>query len=489
MANRRSYKSDESFLEKISIGAVGTHQVFQNLKAQGHTPLELERGSMSFKIWKTIKIKRIRVPDLLCVTCGRRIESRAKTALEISMSHSTSDPERSWDFGLDDNDLIAFVACRKIGEKPIDWQASEPIQYVSVGDLRAAQSSNKAILIKPKGAEEGFEARVNWPAAIANTSGVVSKVTAQQLQYKRQTDNRTISLSLVRQGLVLNPLVNVGENVLENQFVGAVVPVSRVFSCEQTATEAHYLSLLSNRALSKRYASAKALSFFSSSAVTHALVNTLENTDEHIYVRLESAASLARQRNNSGTAFIKACLADDFLQNRLEAVIVLSEIATDAANQLLIDTLLDDEQHSEIRAGAAWALGEIRSQSAMSALINSFIAVDNGIRIEAARALRKLASEFAPDIIREFPASSPDKRPGIAWVLSKSGEFTIQHILDALVDDDARQWAAYILGTQDQTKFLHEIENLRVKDPEVYFAVTVLWKIMSSWVYGLEEYG
>lgn len=47
---------------------------------------------------------------------------------------------------------------------------------------------------------------------------------------------------------------------------------------------------------------------------------------------------------------------------------------------------------------------------------------------------------------------------------------------------------AYIVGTQDQQRCIREIEALRLKDPEVYFAVTVLWQIMSSWVYDLEEY-
>lgn len=73
MAIRRSFKSDESFLEKISMGAIGTHRVFEHLRNQGHSPLELERGSMNFKIWKKIKIKRIRVPDILYVTCGHSL--------------------------------------------------------------------------------------------------------------------------------------------------------------------------------------------------------------------------------------------------------------------------------------------------------------------------------------------------------------------------------------------------------------------------------
>jgi hypothetical protein len=53
MVNRRTFKSDVRFLEKISMGATGTIAVFNNLREQGHTPIELERGSRSFKIWKT----------------------------------------------------------------------------------------------------------------------------------------------------------------------------------------------------------------------------------------------------------------------------------------------------------------------------------------------------------------------------------------------------------------------------------------------------
>ncbi len=488
MANRRSFKSDVSFLEKISTGAIGTHRVFEDLKRQGHNPLELERGSMSFKIWKTIKIKRIRVPDLLCVSCARRIESRAKTSLEISMSHSLSDPECSWDFGLDDEDFVALVACRRIGEKPIDWQADELVQYVSIRALRAAQNNNLAILIRPKGAEEGFESRVTWPAAIAHASGVVASVTPKRIQYKRQSDSRIISLNLSKRGLTLIPLVTVGENVSENQCVGAVVPVFRAFSCDQTTSDTHYLNLLTSPSLSKRYAAAKALSFFVSDDVSQFLTRKLSDADEHIYIRLEAAANLARQGNEAGITFIKERLTDEYPQHRLEAVIVLSEIATDIANRLLIDTLLDTKQHPEIRAGAAWALGELRNKSAMGALIDSFVAVDEDIRVEAARALAKLASQFAPDVVRQLPQSSPAKRPGIAWALSKSGKFTLPEMLDALVDDDARHWVAYILGTQDQQRFIHEIELLKTKDPELYFAVNVLWKIVTSWIYRLEEY-
>lgn len=147
---RAAFKTDESFLEKISIGAIGTKKVFDDLKSRGHEPIELERGSMSFKIWKEIKIKRLRVPDILCLRCGKRIESRAKTKLEISMSHSFASPERGWDFGLDNDDNIAFVKCIKYGERPIDWKPFELIQYVSVKSMRKAFRKRNIISVKPR---------------------------------------------------------------------------------------------------------------------------------------------------------------------------------------------------------------------------------------------------------------------------------------------------------------------------------------------------
>lgn len=488
MANRRSFKSDVSFLEKISLGAIGTHRVFEDLKNQGHNPLELERGSMSFKIWKKIKIKRIRVPDILCVDCAHRVESRAKTSLEISMSHSLSDPDRGWDYGLDNNDLVAFVVCKRVGEGPIDWQADNLVQYISVQELRNAQSNNQVVFVKPKGAEEGFEARINWPAAIANASGVVVSVTTDRIQYRRVADNRVLTLRLLKKGLRLNPLVAVGENVYENQVLAAVVPVVRVYPCAKSASENYYITRLSGLSLSERYSAAKALSFFGSTNVFSVLDEKVNEATEHVYVRLEAAASLARHGKEKGWSFINQCLSDDYLQNKLEAIIVLAEIPNDKSCQLLSDILKDSQQHSEIRAGAAWALGELRNRVTINVLIDSFSGVDEGIRIEAARALAKLSSRFTSDIVAMFPQSAPDKRPGIAWALSKSAKFELEDILNLLVDEDARHWVAYMLGTQDQQRLISGIEQLKVRDPEVYFAVTVLWKIMTSWVYDLEEY-
>lgn len=151
--------------------------------------------------------------------------------------------------------------------------------------------------------------------------------------------------------------------------------------------------------------------------------------------------------------------------------------------------LADETQDAEIRAGAAWALGELGEQTSLEALIATFSGVDEGIRTEAARALAKLASQFSGDLLAKLPTATPAQRPGLAWALSRGGHFKTQDVLACLVDDDARQWTAYVLGMQDQQQFIADIEALRQQDPEVFFAVTVLWKIVTSWVYTLEEHG
>ncbi len=417
------------------------------------------------------------------------VESNPEQNLVRNLYVSFVVRSRTW-LGLwpNDGDFVALVICRRVGDRPIDWWADELVQYISVHDLRSAQRNNLIVLVKPKGAGEGFEARISWPAAVAKSAGTIESVTNDRIQYRRQTDNRMITLSLSKQGLNLNPLVREGDAVFENQVLAAVVPVVKQFPCSGGIVRDYYIAQLSSSSLSERYTAAKALSIFPSAEASRTLLDKTNEKSEHIYVRLEAAASLARHNEEQGWSFIKQCLVDNYLQNRLEAVIVLGEILSDASCQLLCSVLMDTQQHPEIRAGAAWALDELQNSLALNALVESFSAVDEGIRIEAARALAKLTSHFTGEIVDKFPRAAPDKRPGIAWALSKSGRFRLEDLLNALVDEDARHWVSYILGTQDQQKYIDQIEKLKKRDPEVYFAVTVLWKIMTSWVYSLEEY-
>lgn len=489
MPGRMNFKSDESFLEKISIGVTGARAVYDDLKKMGHNPIELERCSMSFKIWKGTKIKRIRVPDILCVNCGIKIESRAKSKLEISMSHSESDPSRVWDIGLDDSDRVAYVVCKYEGPRPIDFSAEETVQYALVGDMQAAYRQEKTLKTKPKGAQEGSEVRIEWPSKVSSCSGVVKEIGPDSMVVTRDGDLRSIRVKLITKNIRLDPLVGVGDKTIKNQIIAAVIPIVTHFECLGDADANHYVAKLRSASLTDRYASTKALSLFKDEVAYAALRERMNDPKEHIYIRLDAAASLARNGHQDGWAFIKNTIAENVTEARLEAVIILSEIKNEDSCDLLRKTLEDKEQHPDVRAGAAWALGELHCKDAIESLIASFVGVEENIRTEAARAMAQIARTYSKDVIGEFTKVSDENRPGVAWAISKANNINVEDFLTALTSLDTRQWVAYILGTQEQAKIIGDLEEIRKRDPEVYFATTVLWKIMSSWVYDLEEYG
>lgn len=482
----RAFKTDESFLEKIAIGATGTRRTFANLQEQGHRPIELERGSMSFKIWKAIKIKRLRVPDILCVRCAKKVESRGKTRLELSMSHSLADPERGWDAGLSDDDRVAFVYCERTGLGPLDWSADPRVQYVGVHSLRLAWNAKKTKTERPKGAQEGFEVRVTWPAALASADGVVERVDANRISYRGATGARHVTLT--RGSLKLKPLVAVGDQVWPQRIIAGVVPVSASWPCSGGADAQTYVALSESTSLSDRYAAVKALRGSEEARALDALQKRLHDPNEHVYIRLDAAAGLMRAGKAEGKECFEQVLKSEYLQHRLEAVIVLSEVGTAGAERLLMTVLGDVDQNAEIRAGAAWALGEISAHGSLAELIASFSGLEMIIKIEAARALSKLARKYTDDVVKALPISTPEQRPGVAWALGKAGAFKLTDLLKALADEDSRQWVSYVIGMQKRESMIGGIEEIRKRDPEVYFAVTVLWKIVESWIYELEEY-
>ena len=104
-----AFKTDRSFLRFLTMGAIGVRETARTLRDEGFKPIELERYCTSNKIWMT-KVKRLRLPDLLCVRTGVRFEVRAKSALKVRMSDAPANPDRRWDVGLRDNDLVAFIA-------------------------------------------------------------------------------------------------------------------------------------------------------------------------------------------------------------------------------------------------------------------------------------------------------------------------------------------------------------------------------------------
>jgi hypothetical protein len=129
----------------------------------------------SNKIWAT-KVKRLRLPDVLCVNTGLRVEVRAKSDLKIRMSNAPTNPERRWDTGLRDDDLAAFIACF---DTDAGLQVAEEAVLFTIKALR--DPVGQSTLGKPKSASEGAERDRTWPGIIPKRHGTVQSSDSEQL--------------------------------------------------------------------------------------------------------------------------------------------------------------------------------------------------------------------------------------------------------------------------------------------------------------------
>lgn len=488
-----NFKSDDSFLRKLAVGAAGTNATIARLKALGFDPIELERGSTGFKIWKKIKIKRVRVPDVLCLKTGIRFESRGKTKLEISMSHSLNDPKRAWDAGMRDDDLVSIAVFEQNDDSPIDLKQTSPVHFVNVRDMRNAFVAEQVSITKPKGVEEGSEIRVMWVCAASKQRSTVFAVEPEKISLTPIPEARrqTIRLSRSKGKINLLPQVEVGDIVETNQIVASVVPVIINLDCPPPVEEAYFIGKLSSVNLSERYAAAKALRYRGYTEAKPALETRMNDADEDIYVQLEAAAALAAYDDIKAWEFMENKLHSPLmtvpLETQLETVIVASEIPKERSEKLLIEVLQDNQRDDELRAGAAWALGQFASTTSATALVNTFNSSPLEIKVEAARALLRIAEPQVPHLIDLLKNGDPTNRDGISWALARTGKFNPSDIITG-ADENLRKWISYIVGYGKEKFVQADVEAICKADPEVYFAASVLWQIVASWVHDLKEY-
>ncbi len=491
MAN--NFKNDDSFLRKLAIGAAGTNATIARLRDMGFNPIELERGSTGFKIWKKIKIKRIRVPDILCLKTGLRFESRGKTKLEISMSHSLSDPNRAWDAGMRDDDLVSITMFEQKDDSPVVLERISPVHFVSVSDLRKTFVAEQVSITKPKGVEEGSEIRVVWVCATAKQRAEVFSVESSKISLASISAPRrqTIQLSRGKGKIALLPQVEAGNTVEANQIVASVVPIRTALDSPRLVDESYFIEKLASVNLSERYAAAKALRYRGYINAKDALESRTKDTDEEIYVQLEAAAALAAHDNLNAWEFIENQLRTPAmtvpLAIQLETVIVVSEIPKERSEGILVEVLRDSNRDDELRAGAAWALGQFASEASATALVDTFNSSTLEIKVEAARALLRIAEPQILHLVGLLKNVEPTKRDGISWALARSGKFDPSAIV-AGADDNLRRWASYIVGYGKENFTQTDVETVCRADPEIYFAASVLWQIVASWVHDLKEY-
>ena len=218
-----NFKADASFLDKITMGAIGARKIVEVLNQNGHEVIELERYSTRNKIWAT-KIKRLRLPDLICLKCGKRIEARAKNKLEIRMSDNENKPDRRWDVGLRDNDLIAFIRCNKTED---GWVPAQQINLFETASLRQSRDTSK--LADRKSSNEGSEQYRIWPTVVPRNSGRVLAINAldDKLQIQVTYSNGKKYTFSKKREKKYQAYCQVGDDFTDNDVIIAGTPIKK----------------------------------------------------------------------------------------------------------------------------------------------------------------------------------------------------------------------------------------------------------------------
>lgn len=433
------FKEDADFARFVSMGAVGTATVGIDLRTRfGHRPIELERYAMANKVWQT-KVKRLRLPDLVCVRCGLRVESRAKSRLGIVVSDSDT-AGREWDAGgMRDHDLYAFLRADLARFPP---SAGTPT-YFATAALRAAVGHAKRS--SPKAASEGSEVTLTWPSFVPSKTGRFTGIDAEGRLVLTWDGGGTLRYWQWRRWAEPRfTYVEPGGPVAGDETIVAGV-VEPVVAIDCPGEHWDLVSALDSEDDTERYASIKAAGVLARSDLGPAILRIADD-DADWRIRLEAFATLARLEPNSWTDRVLAVAigADGTLEHQMEAVFILSEIPTPDAGAALAAVASAVELPVELRAAAAWGLGQGVARRP-ELLIPLTLDQETFVALHAITAIEKLPDELSPTLIG-WMSEPDDHRSAIAACLLGRHR-RVGALLDACQQDArSRSWALRALG-------------------------------------------
>jgi hypothetical protein len=349
------FKADTSFLRFLSMGAAGARQTIEHLRSVGFQPIELERYCTSNKIWAT-KVKRLRLPDLLCVRTGLRLEVRAKSDLKIRMSDAPANVDRRWDSGLRDDDVAAFIACGEENGAPAP--AKEAV-FFTIGDLR--ESVDTSQLGPPKSASEGAERDRTWPSVVPSRNGRVEEVAGEVLRVVMDLDEegRPRRQSYQLRGKIA--YVQAGDRFVGSATFLAGTPRRRARLEDYLRHRYQPLENLAAASEVDRYAAVKSLPFRAD--LHHEAIGAIDHR-----LDVESDARVLLEAAGAGTA-LGSAKARERLESllwhgergdlRMEAVLILTELRAPGAHEILSAVITSPNfAYEEIRQAAVWGLGK-----------------------------------------------------------------------------------------------------------------------------------
>ncbi|SLM43303.1 conserved hypothetical protein [Nitrospira sp. ND1] len=422
------FKTDTSFLHFLSLGAMGVRQTMSQLHAIGFRPIELERYCTCNKIWMT-KVKRLRLPDLLCVRTGIRFEVRAKSDLKIKVSDAPRNPDRTWDFGLRNEDIIAFIGIR---QEQGDPGPADEAMFFSTESLRG--SIDKSTLGPPKSASEGAERDRTWPAIVPSDNGIVESVTRTKLVVTMTGDGgrqRRQTYTLNGKHVYVRP----GDRFKKGLSILAGAPSEMAEVTSLLSREYNPLDDLLKQNPLDRYAAVKAIAHredLRPQAIP--ALESLLRSEQDERVSLEAAGSSASLGSSLGQERIEAVLWGDGRKDlRMEAVLILTELGSQfSKNELVRIAQSRQLEGDEIRQAAVWGLGKAGLKD-YEAILPFIADADENVALHAIAA-------FGPDtqepVIRKLVQKLTSGDPRVAAAASEAlrligNETTVRVLVEA----------------------------------------------------------
>ncbi len=474
------FKADTSFLKFVTMGARGVHHTMAHLSDVGFKPIELERYCGSNKIWAT-KVKRLRLPDLLCVRTGLRVEVRAKSDLKIRMSDAPANPDRVWDAGLRDNDIVAFVPCKDAEQGPMPCDTPS---FFTVDALRRSAASSK--LGPPKSASEGAERDRTWPATVPARDGKVILVTSEkivtQMFATRDRDARNQTFTLNDK----TAYVCTGDTFKADSCFLSGSPSSMANLATYLSEEYDPVSALHSNNTVDRYAGAKALRMREDIAKNRrrSELEGLIKREPELRVQLEAAGSAVALGSSPGEDMIGNLVWTNNAapEMRMEAVLILTELGPGHFTRDQLRKIATAEQFTgnEIRQAAVWGLGKSGLKSYQDLL--EFL--DDGEENVVLHAIAAFGQDTSPNVIERLVEKLllADERiaPAASAALRLIGsDAVLQSLAQAYQQNpEARNWILATLGRMSPQLVRYKLQGqpiLEKVEPMLLFAPGANW--------------
>lgn len=480
-----AFKALDSFLRFVSIGALVTHKARRVLEGRGYPVIELERHAGSNKIWQT-KVKRLRVPDLLCIRTGIRFEVRAKSNLEIKMSHSRDNRERSWDAGMRDQDVVIFM---KVYDDGSTVRVAETLNAFRVSDMRDSQES--ARLGPPKSSSEGAERDLTWPSWVPSRPGQIDSLT-------RSDDGRVRSVRVrYEDGRAYTYSRMAGKHLYlaegeafpadEGFLLGAPTRVAPLDASEANWDPAAELTSECNI---DRYAAIKSFYRLDPGPVTDELLAVVRDPGTDMRLRLEAAGVLAFHGMEEGASFLseRSTHEGEAPEWLMESVFILTELASVSGLAEALARAADVSSHAEARAAAAWGLA--RAPGTLDRLLSLSHDDDDDVAVHSIMAAcRHVTDEESTEAVLGLLSGGDRAAAAGCEILARSPGVDLSALFRAASSEGRetqRQWAisALIRRNPSEVRAHHEWRNLPqpVRDAleDAWFAKERSWLASSS---------